>query len=76
MCVRNFQLMAKSFHRRGSNNLDLEGNFGNVEDVAMLTGAATTDDDSGGLNGIVSRNGISNGGRIYWRCYFNAVSCF
>nr|XP_036225654.1 uncharacterized protein LOC106614964 isoform X3 [Bactrocera oleae] len=69
-------LMAKSFQRRGSNNLDLGGNIGNVEDVAMLTGAATRDDDSGDLNGIVGRNGMGNGGRIYWRCYFNAVSCF
>ncbi|XP_018787538.1 PREDICTED: uncharacterized protein LOC108968177 isoform X1 [Bactrocera latifrons] len=69
-------LMAKSFQRRGSNNLDLGGNLGNVEDVAMLTGAAARDDDSGDLNGIIGRNGMGNTGRIYWRCYFNAVSCF
>ncbi|XP_011178320.1 uncharacterized protein LOC105209575 isoform X2 [Zeugodacus cucurbitae] len=62
--------------RRGSNDLDLGENLGNVEDVAMLTGPAATDDDSGGLSGIVGRNGIGNGGRMYWRCYFNAVSCF
>ncbi|XP_017473349.1 PREDICTED: uncharacterized protein LOC108364262 isoform X1 [Rhagoletis zephyria] len=72
-------LMAKSFQRRGSMGLDLGGDLGNAEGVAMLTAAAaaTTDDNAGGLGGGgVGRNGIGNGGRMYWRCYFNAVSCF
>ncbi|XP_036329654.1 uncharacterized protein LOC118741788 isoform X2 [Rhagoletis pomonella] len=62
--------------RRGSMGLDLGGDLGNAEGVAMLMAAATTDENAGGLGGGVGRNGIGNGGRMYWRCYFNAVSCF
>ncbi|XP_012157922.1 uncharacterized protein LOC101462522 isoform X2 [Ceratitis capitata] len=62
--------------RRGNIGVDLGGNLGDVKDAAMLTAAAATDNDSGGVGGSVGRNGIGNGGRMYWRCYFNAVSCF
>ncbi|XP_067626294.1 uncharacterized protein AstCC isoform X2 [Eurosta solidaginis] len=65
--------------RRGDISLDFGSN--NDENVAMLTAAAMTDEDFGGLGGGggsvgVGLNSIGNSGRMYWRCYFNAVSCF
>ncbi|XP_054744571.1 uncharacterized protein LOC129248993 [Anastrepha obliqua] len=69
-------LMAKSFQRRGGMSSELGSGLGNAEGVAMLTAAARTDANAGGLGGGVGRSGIGNGGRMYWRCYFNAVSCF
>lgn len=61
-CVRKFQLMAKSFQRRAGGT----GGDGDAA-TALTTGA-------GGGRRIA--HGANGGGRMYWRCYFNAVSCF
>lgn len=61
-CVRKFQLMAKSFQRRAGGT----GGDGDAA-TAMATG-------TGGGRRI--HHGANGGGRMYWRCYFNAVSCF
>lgn len=67
-CVRKFQLMAKSFQRRaGGVNSAGDAAGGDAATMAMATGA-------GGGRRI--NHGANGGGRMYWRCYFNAVSCF
>lgn len=64
-CVRKFQLMAKSFQRRAGGT----GGDGDAA-TALATGA-------GGVGGGRRiHHGANGGGRMYWRCYFNAVSCF
>lgn len=75
--MRKFQLMAKSFQRRaggigGGVNTAGDAAGGDAATMAMATGA-------GGVGVGAGRrinHGANGGGRMYWRCYFNAVSCF
>ncbi|KAH8403377.1 hypothetical protein KR222_011515, partial [Zaprionus bogoriensis] len=70
-------LMAKSFQRRA-------GGVG--VGAAVGTAAAAGMDGGGGgaaaaagvgaVGGRRIQHGSNGGGRMYWRCYFNAVSCF
>ncbi|XP_065357191.1 CAR1 transcription factor [Calliphora vicina] len=81
-------LMAQSFQRRANVGLDLGGDMG-VEGVSSLLDASSSSALSRGLlngynGGDISVGGVGGvvgvgGGRTatsYWRCYFNAVSCF
>ncbi|KAI8126678.1 hypothetical protein CVS40_3362 [Lucilia cuprina] len=82
-------LMAQSFQRRANVGLDLGGDMG-VEGVSSLLDASSSSALSRGLlngynSGDIGVGGVgggvvgAGGGRTassYWRCYFNAVSCF
>ncbi|KAM7351436.1 allatostatin double C isoform 2-T7 [Cochliomyia hominivorax] len=77
-------LMAESFQRRANMGLDLGGDMG-VEGVSSLLDASSSSALSRGLlNGDIGFSGVGvvvgdGGGRTassYWRCYFNAVTCF
>lgn len=80
--------MAQSFQRRANVGLDLGGDMG-VEGVSSLLDASSSSALTRGLlngynGGDISVGGVGGvvgvgGGRTatsYWRCYFNAVSCF
>uniref|UniRef100_A0A1I8MFD5 Uncharacterized protein n=1 Tax=Musca domestica TaxID=7370 RepID=A0A1I8MFD5_MUSDO len=78
-------LMAQSFQRRANLGLDLGGDMG-LDGVSSLLSASSSGHGGGGLiSGVNSADiaGVGGGGgggrtngRMYWRCYFNAVSCF
>lgn len=84
-----FQLMAQSFQRRGNMGLDLGGDIG-MEGVSSLIGASSSSSSGlsrgllngynggevGGVGGAVGVGGTGRTANSYWRCYFNAVSCF
>lgn len=66
--MRKFQLMAKSFQRRAG-GVNTAGDA--AGDAAAMAGGA------GGVGaGRRINHSANGGGRMYWRCYFNAVSCF
>ncbi|XP_061396148.1 uncharacterized protein LOC133331792 [Musca vetustissima] len=79
-------LMAQSFQRRANLGLDLGGDMG-MDGVSSLLSASSSGHGGGGLiSGVNSadiagvggggRTNFGTNGRMYWRCYFNAVSCF
>lgn len=77
--------MAQSFQRRANMGLDLGGDMG-VEGVSSLLDASSSSALSRGLLNGYSGGDIGVGGVVgvgggrsassYWRCYFNAVTCF
>ncbi|XP_075149607.1 allatostatin double C [Haematobia irritans] len=77
-------LMAQSFQRRANLGLDLGGDI-RTDGVSSLL-AASSSDHRGLIStankvdiasvGSAGRTNVGNNGRMYWRCYFNAVSCF
>lgn len=77
--------MAQSFQRRANMGLDLGGDMG-VEGVSSLLDASSSsalsrgllNGYSGGDIGVGSVVGVGGGrsASSYWRCYFNAVTCF
>ncbi|XP_030383914.1 uncharacterized protein LOC115631333 [Scaptodrosophila lebanonensis] len=83
-------LMPKSFQRRANMGIGGggAGGVGATDGVALLTNSASLQAGAGsggggGGGGVGSgstaggrRLNVGSGGRMYWRCYFNAVSCF
>lgn len=80
--------MAQGLQRRANMGLDLSGSMG-VEGVSSLLDTSSSSALSRGLlngynSGDINVGGVGSvvgvgGGRTassYWRCYFNAVSCF
>ncbi|XP_073824869.1 allatostatin double C isoform X4 [Musca autumnalis] len=67
--------------RRANLGLDLGSDMG-MDGVSSLLSASSSGHGGGGLISGVNNADISVGGggrtngRMYWRCYFNAVSCF
>lgn len=71
--VRKFQLMAKSFQRRaGTTAVGID-----AASAAAAGPGAGPGPGPGASPGLRRIHHVANGGgRMYWRCYFNAVSCF
>jgi len=64
--------MAKSFQRRAGGVGTTV--LGNMEAATSTPGSAAA--AGAGPGGRRVHHVINGGGRMYWRCYFNAVSCF
>ncbi|XP_013118250.1 uncharacterized protein LOC106095565 [Stomoxys calcitrans] len=71
--------------RRANLGLDLGGDIG-TDGVSSLLAASSPGHGGGLISGVNSadiavvggggRTNFGSNGRMYWRCYFNAVSCF
>lgn len=68
--------MAKSFQRRAG-GVGTAVLLGNMDAATSTPGGLTAAAGAGaGPGGRRVHHVVNGGGRMYWRCYFNAVSCF
>lgn len=80
--IRKFQLMAKSFQRRAggigpaASSATAAASSAHATNGGKASAAAAAGPGPGPGARRIHHHVANGGGRMYWRCYFNAVSCF